>query len=668
MANKPMQLPMWKPESNWKPPRVGDLPSWEGAKRVGFDCETKDPFLKQLGPGCRREDSHMIGFSFAFEDGPSFYVPLRHAGGDNVEDPEQAINYLRDQAKHFPGILTGANMSYDLDWSATEGVRFPEVKFFRDVQIADPLINELHRSYSLQAIAERHGMPGKDTELLIDAARHYNVDPKGGMWQLPARYVGPYAGEDARLPLLLLRRQERVIDEQDLQEVFDLECRVLPVLLRMRRRGVRFSHERLSKIEDWSLDQEAEALAKIKHLTGVTIDVGDVWKSGVLAPALEAIGVKVPTTMGRGKTPSPSIDKELLASIDHPVADAIAWARKTNKLRTTFAQSIRKHSIGDRIHCSYNQLRQTSEFGNERGAAYGRLSSENPNMQQQPARDEFATMWRSIYLPEEGAQWGALDYSQQEPRMLIHYAELCKLPGAKAAAQQYRDDPATDNHQMMADMAGVQRKQAKELFLGKCYGMGGAKLCDKLGLPTGWLVVFGWKRDGRSKYFDKRKDAVAFAQEHGIPTEGLARIGEAGIWRAAAVEGQAIIDRFDEKLPFVKKLARKCQDTAKARGFIRTLSGRRCRFPTRGDKSYDWTHKALNRLIQGGSADQTKKAMVEGDRAGYYIQLQVHDEIDGSFTDRKAAEGMAEIMSTTYELNVPFKVDIEMGPSWGEAK
>lgn len=654
-ANKPKQLPLWKPESSWRPPKVGDLPSWEGAKRVGFDCETKDPFLKQLGPGCRRDNSHITGFSFAIEDGPSFYVPIRHAGGDNVEDPDQALAYLRDQAKHYPGIITGANLSYDIDWIAEEAVEFTKVAFFRDVQIADPLICELHQSYSLQAIAERYGMPGKNTELLIDAARHYNVDPKGGMWQLPARYVGPYAGEDARLPLQILRRQERLIEEQGLQEVFDLESRVLPVLVRMRRRGVRISEERLDNIEIWSLDQEAEALAKIKQLSGVEVAVGDVWKSGALAPALTAIGVKVPMTMGRGKTPSPSIDKDFLGGLNHPVADAIAWARKVNKLRTTFAQSIRTHAIKGRVHCTFNQLRKTTEDGNERGAAYGRLSSENPNMQQQPSRDEFAKMWRSIYLPEEGTQWASLDYSQQEPRMLMHFAELCGLPGAYEAAQQYRDNPATDNHQMMADISGVARKQAKDLFLGRCYGMGGAKLCDKLNLPTRWAVFY--RQYGKNPmYFDTQSEA----QTHASNTKGQA-------WRVAGREGQAIITQFDERLPFVKALAKKCEKKAKQVGFIHTLSGRRCRFPIGARGTYDWCHKALNRLIQGSSADQMKKAMVEMDDARFFLQLQVHDEGNGSSDDPKEIQRMSQIMSDTYTLGVPFKVDVEVGPSWGEA-
>lgn len=672
-ARDGLQLPLWEAKSDWRPPRVADLPSWAQAKRVGYDLETKDPNLKSLGPGTRRRDGFIAGFSFAIEDGPRYYVPLRHLGGDNVEDPEAALRYLRDQARDFRGELVGANMQYDLDWSATDGVEFTAVKFLRDVQIADPLISELEDSYSLQAIAERHGLPGKDQVLLEEAARQHDVDPKHGLWQLPARFVGPYAEQDGVLPLQILRRQERIIDEQELWDVFNLESRLLPVLVRMRQRGVRVDEAKLEHVEEWSLRQEHEALAKVQHLTGVRIAVGSVWQANALAPALEHIGLVLRrTTHG-----NPQIDKGLLDSVDHPVAKAIAWARKVNKLRTTFAASIRTHLVNGRIHCTFNQLRTTREESDtERGAAYGRLSSENPNMQQQPARDEFSKMWRSIYIPEDGRKWAANDYSQQEPRMLVHFAELTGHPGAAEAAQQYRENPKLDNHDMMTrmihgdDVVGAweksfwkkQRDYCKTIFLGKCYGMGGLKMCRRIGLPTRWAVTP--PREGELRwtpweYFSDAADASQRAIERGA---GFT------IREVAGEEGQAIMDKFDAQLPFVKALARQCEAVAKRRGYIKTLSGRRCRFPQLPDGSYDWTHKALNRLIQGSSADQTKKAMVEIDAAGHFLQLQVHDEVDGSVRDDSEAAEIARIMRDTYPLNVPFRVDTEIGPSWGEAK
>ncbi len=630
-----IQMPLFQPESDWRPTPVSQMPSWAFAKRVGIDTETKDPTLKKYGPGVRRRDAFVAGISFKIEDGPGHYLPVQHSQ-DNL-DPTHVWDYLKKQAEEFTGIIVGANLQYDLDWLAQNGVWFSKAKWFRDIQVADPLIYELHDSYSLQAISERNGLPGKDEELLREAATCWHVDPKNGMWQLPARYVAQYAIWDAELPLKILRRQERIIDEQDLWQIYDLESKVLPILVKMRRKGVKIDFNQLEKVERWGEAETRKALAIVKAETGRSIDWMDVWKAKALAPALQDIGVTLETT----KTGLPSIDKDLLGRIDHPVATALARARKTNKLVTTFAKSVRNHETNGRIHGSFNQLRMTKDEdkGEDKGARYGRLSSCDPNMQQQLARDpELGPMWRSVYIPDDGKIWAALDVSQQEPRWLMHFAELCGLPRAKEAAQKYRDDPTTDNHQMVADMCGIPRKPAKEILLGKMYGMGGAKMCFKLDLPTEWI--------------------------HSSRLDRMIQI--------AGPEGGALIKQFDAELPFVKMLANLCDETAQKRGYILTVLGRRCRFPEKKNdpkKKYDWTHKALNRLIQGSSADQIKAALVQLDAAGWDdMALQVHDEIDGSVESRKQAEEYAEIMSTCVEANVPFNVDVELGPSWGEAK
>lgn len=660
-------------ESDWRPPAMVELPSdWNQFKRMAIDVETKDDHLKELGPGVRR-GGYVTGVSLGFEDGPGFYLPIRHEGGDNM-DAAQVIAYLRHQAARFTGTVVGAHLQYDLDYLWEMGIEFPNIKFFRDVQVAAPLLYELHMSYSLENIAQRYGLPGKNTELMKRAAADYRVDPYSGMWRLPARFVGPYALQDTMLPLQILRRQEREIEEQGLENVFDLESRVLPVLVRMRRRGVRFSWDRLRGVEEWSLAQEAEALAQVKQLTGVSVQVGDVWKPEPMAAVLLSLGIDVPKT-AKGQY---SVRRDILDTIDHPAAALLLRARKVNKLRTTFAASIRKFAVGDRIHCTFNQLPIDKGDGEEnsedmKGARYGRLSCEMPNMQQQPARDEFAKMWRSIYLPEDGKDWFSNDYSQQEPRWTMHFAEKTRprgepLPRASEAAQKYRDDPDTDNHQMMADLSGVPRKQAKELFLGKVYGMGGKKLCTKLHLPTRWGVFF--------TQLDPDTGRKIFGREYAETVEAAGEIArrlhnfalDVRTNEVAGEEGQKIIDRFDEQLPFLKQLAKVCEKQAKSHGFIRTVSGRRCRFPQDANGQYDWTHKALNRLIQGSSADQTKTALVEVDRAGHYLQLQVHDELNGSCDGRQEAEQVAEIMRTCVPMNVPSKVDVEVGPSWGEAE
>ena len=628
-----LQGNLFLPKPAWAPPAVSTLPSWSGAARICVDIETHDPQLRELGPGVRR-DGYICGVAIAVEDGPSFYLPIAHQGGDNL-DREQVLAYLRDNAAEFSGVVVGTNLPYDLDYLESAGVTFPKAKWFRDVQIAEPLIDELQDHYNLDAIARRYSLPGKDDQAMLDAVRAFGLRGHVGqhIWRLPARYVHAYATQDVKLPLKLLRMQERLIDEQDLQNIWDLESKLMPVLLRMRRRGVRFSHDRLAQVEAWSVAEEQKALDEIHRETGYRIGLGEVWGTEPFERALGEIGITPPKT-DKGAV---SITTEWLSSVKHAVADLMIRARKVNKLRTTFVQSIRNYAVGDRIHCGMNQLRRERDDGGLGGAAFGRLSSEHPNMQQQPARDpEIGPMWRSIYLPDDGGQWACLDYSQQEPRLLTHYADMCQCPGAADAAKRYRDDPTTDNHTMMAQLTGLPRKQAKNIFLGLCYGMGPAKLARECGLPTEWV----WS--------EKHKKMV----------------------EVAGPEGKAMLDRFNERVPYVRALQQQCEVRAKERGYLSTLLGRRCRFPRKegGGAGFDWTHKALNRLIQGGSADQTKAAMVAADAAGYKIQLQVHDELDLTVQDAAQAEQVAHIMRTVVELRVPSKVDVEVGPSWGELK
>lgn len=625
---------------DWQAPELSSLPSWADAKRVCIDLETKDPQLTKLGPGVRR-DGEVIGIAFAIEDGPAAYLPIRHQGGGNL-DEAMVWRYIRDQAKCFRGELVGANLGYDLDYLWENGAVF-EPKFHRDVQVAEPLIDELQFQYGLDAILGRYGLPGKDEAILREAAEAYGVNPKKEMYKLPARFVGKYAVGDVRKPLALLRLQEKRIDEEDLWKIYDLESKVLPVLVKMRRRGVRIDQDKLDQVELWSVKEEKEACRRIYEETNVRIEVGEINQDELVLRALKECGIEIKTTTKKGKL---SIAAEVLEPLDHEVPQMILRARKFNKLRGTFVESIRKHMVNGRVHCTFNQLRSTSDEGDKsRGTVGGRLSSTDPNLQQQPSRDpEIAPVWRSIYIPEDGELWACNDFSQQEPRWVVHFAELCDLPKARIAAERYRTDPDTDFHTMMAQIiAGEdenwtpskeERGNAKTIYLGMSYGMGGPKLCVSLGYPTGWKKL----KNGR--------------------------------WiQVAGPEGQAVIDRFNREVPFVEKLAKRVEHAAKTRGYIITAMGRRCRFPLdETGRNREWTHKALNRLIQGSSADQVKKAMVDADEAGFEILLQVHDELDLSVPNKEKAIELAGIMRNAVPMNVPAKVDVEVGPSWGEIK
>ena len=619
-----MILPAFLPDLSWKPTPIAQLPSWDQAKRVGYDLETYDPDLRDLGPGVRT-NGRVIGISFAIEDGPKHYIPFGHASGNL--DRETAWRYIRDQMEVFKGDVVGANLGYDVDYSMENGVDFSGVTL-RDVQIAEPLLDELQFSYSLDNIAKRRGFPGKDETLLRQYASRLGIDPKSQMYLMPSGAVGPYAEIDAELPLQLLRRQEAEIEEQGLWDVYDMECSLQPVLIKMRRRGVRVDLEKVEVIERMSLSRECAALAEIKRLTGFALTTDDTTKSAALIPVVRHLGFPIPKT-DKGND---SLVNDYMASLKHPVCDLIMVAKKWNKLRNTFCKSIRRHQVNGRIHCTFNQMIGEDDSGEEGGARYGRLSCKQPNLQQQPKRDEeIGPLWRSIYLPEEGAEWISLDYSTQEPRWLTHYAELDRLEGAKGAADAYRKDPKTDFHQFVSDIIGIPRKPSKEIGLGKCYGMGGAKMAGKLGLPT-VVKVNSWS--GKS-------------------------------YLAAGPECQKLIDAFDKGVPFVSLLAKNLEMRAKKMGYIITAGGRRCRFPLLPSGKYDWVFKALNRLIQGSSGDQMKRAMVLLDAEGLPLQLQVHDEVDMS-GDRAMAEAGTEIMLHAIPCNVPHRIVAELGPSWGQ--
>lgn len=268
--------------------------------------------------------------------------------------------------------------------------------------------------------------------------------------------------------------------------------------------------------------------------------------------------------------------------------------------------------------------------------------------------------------------------------MITHYAEIMATdpysgwaPKAResaiAAANDCRNNPDWDNHSMMAGfiygagyshaayVAGDKkaknlRGSAKVIFLGRCYGMGGGKLCRSLGLPVRTVV-----RDP-----DSRTWLV-----HSIESERGKALLAAGAepFDMAGPEGQSILDQFDEGVPYVRALMKTTARVADQRGFLRTILGRRCRFPRHPKTGkIEWTHKSLNRLIQGSSADQTKLAMVLADEAGIPMQIQVHDELDLTLETPEGAQELQRIMVDCLPLQVPTKVDIETGPSWGELK
>ncbi len=639
-----LQAPLWQPEITWKATPVSQLPAWTDAKRICVDVECRDDHLYQLGPGVRR-GGYVCGVAFAIEDGPAHYLPIRHEGGGNL--PEQHVwSYLRDQAAAFSGEVVFNSAPYDLDWLWENKVEFKRAKKHRDVQVAEPLLDELQRQYGLDAICARRNLRGKDEKTLRDHAKAWGVDPKTGLWRLHAGAVGAYAIGDVIAPLPLLRIQEKEIEEQNLRETYDLESAVTLALVRMTRRGLRVDLDELDRVEAWAKERLQNYIDEIHHLTSVRI--GSISNATEVARALKVRGLAVPMPVHKGTgKPTPSITKLWLQQQTDEVAKAVVSGREFVKLLGTYVEGYRKHLVGDRLHPSFKQLvgasddDEADDEGDASGARFGRCAAKHPNVQASMKRSrEIQKRWRKVIVPDEGKRWFKCDLGQQEPRITVHFAELCRLPGSTRAGNAFRDDPCFDPYQLMVELCKTPadldlkklRDDLKEVYLGRCYGMGGGKLAKKLKLPT------VWRTNERTGY----------------------------TYEAAGPEAQAIIDRFDRGVPYVKALARLCTKSAKAKGFIIALGDRRVRFEIDENGEIKDEHKAISKLIQGSAAHQTKKALVALDAGGFPLQLTVHDEFGYSGDDEDEARRMGEITCDAVVIRVPFRCDIEAGPSYGE--
>ena len=616
------QMPLFTPETEWVMP--DELKDLRGHKEIAIDLETNDPHLKQLGSGNVTNRGHIAGVAVAVE-GWSGYYPIHHEQGGNM-DKKLVLGWLQDILNQENTTFIFHNAMYDVCWLRSAGltIKGPIV----DTMIAASLIDENRMSYQLNSLAKYYVGLGKDEKVLVEAAKEYGLDPKADMWRMPAMFVGQYAERDAESTLKLWQTLKRELYNQELMDVFTLETDLFPCLVDMRFKGVRVDLEKSQNIKLNLIKREEALIKKIKDLTGVDVEI---MAARSIAKAFDKLKLPYDRT---AKSNEPSFTKNFLQNHPHELPKAIAEARELNKAHSTFIDSITKHAVDGRIHADINQIR--SDAG---GTVTGRFSMSNPNLQQIPARHpELGPMIRSIFIPEEKHVWGSFDYSQQEPRILVHYAKLQNLEGVDEIVDAYNAGDA-DFHQVVADMAGIERKQAKTINLGLMYGMGKNKLMAELGLM---------------------KESA-----------------------------EKLIRQYHSKAPFVKQLMDNVSRKANDRGKIRTLGGRACHFDLwqpvqfgvfkplpleQARKEYDeplkraFTYKALNKLIQGSAADMTKKSMVALYKNGIIPHIQIHDEVDISIESQKQAEDIIEIMESAVELKVPNKVDYEKGANWGEIK
>jgi DNA polymerase I-like protein with 3'-5' exonuclease and polymerase domains len=453
--------------SEWLPPQI--FPNLSEAKEIAIDLETCDPNMESLGPGWPRNDGFIVGYAIAV-DGWAGYFPVAHAGGGNL-DKRLVERWVKDVLA-TPADKIMHNAAYDLGWLRATGFEVNGTIY--DTMLAAPLLDENRFAYSLNSLGFDYLKEIKSEQGLKESASDFGVHPKKELWKLPAMHVGDYAEQDAALTLKLWHHFKALLARDEVESIFNLETEVLPVLVDITLKGINFDRAKCEAHMRDMRKKEAEILAFLKSQAGMQVDI---WAAQSIAAAFDRLGVQYPKTAAG----APSFTKSFLDTHEHPMAKMILEARELNKTHGTFLEPYLKHSAKDgRIHTHFNQMR--NEDG---GTVTGRLSASNPNLQQVPARHEIiGPMVRGLFLPEDGDMWAANDFSSQEPRLLVHYATLLGLPGAEKMAQAYRDNPDTDFHQMVADMAGIKRKAAKTIGLGLMYGMGKAKLAQQLDLPV----------------------------------------------------------------------------------------------------------------------------------------------------------------------------------------
>jgi DNA polymerase I-like protein with 3'-5' exonuclease and polymerase domains len=703
------------------------FPSFNKAKRLSFDLESLDPSIAaSIGPGWRR-NAYIVGFGIALGDKKGSndfheYYPLRHKGVENL-DAERVFDWLTTELSFYQGEIVGTNLLYDMDGLQYQNVSAPLAKF-RDIQWAEALIDENAYSYGLNTLSKKYGGEGKVNDVLKQMYGDHYIER---FHEVHPGHARAYGLGDVDEPLRILVQQEKQLRKENLENLFDIESRLLPFLLYMRKQGTRVDLRKAAEMGPLLTKRRDDAIAKIASMSGVAVDYDNFGTPAMMKRIFDKLQIAYPYLLSveKGSTlkgseqdgtivlpgsadyeearkgyvgeyiAKPAFRKTWLEeTLEHPIAELIIEANSAEKARGTFVEGyIGENAIGDRIHCEFHPLRKVDDEDKKaKGTITGRFSAANPNLQNIPTRDPYiGPMCRSMFIADEGMKWWSQDYSQIEYRMLIHFAVINKCKGAEVPQEMYLKNPKTDFHDACAMMmykakwdAAVARhlhgeisekemksilkelrKPAKNLNFGMVYGMGVPLLAEKLG-----------ETDGNGK-----------------PTK-------------RALE---IMAEYHNAAPYIKELNDLCVKEAEEKNFITTILNRRGRFPLwqqrfkeKGhvynkdeDKArpYDeavekWgarnvsvvgAHKALNKKLQGSAADLMKLAMVLCWEAGIFCDenditcnLTIHDELNGSFVPSERGEKsrgeVKEIMESAMEIAVPILTAGNTGANWSEAK
>ncbi len=638
------------PETGWRPPT--EFPNLAAAKIISLDTETYDPYLvdqgkeKARGPGWSRESGHMVGFSIGV-DGGKWYFPLRHEVEPEYNlDPAQCLKW----AAHVLGDerpKTGANLTYDVGWFRQEGVTVGGPLY--DVQFAEALLNSEAPNVALEILAGKYLGKGKTTDFLYEwCADAYggqvNARQRKNIYRCSPRMIGPYGEDDADLPLQIIKKQWPELARLGLVDLFNMECSLINLLIEMRYVGCPVDVEYFERLREEFMGEIETFKGQIKHTVGFDVNTNS---ANHLSKAFDTLGLPYGRTAPSKNYPNgqPSFTADFLDTVDHPFADMVRQVKGREKLVGTFIESyILNSHVNSVVHGQFHPLR-----GDKNGTRSGRFSGSTPNLQNIPVRTEEGRRIRKGFVALKGTVWRKFDYSQIEYRLLAHHAVG---QGAEEIRQRYIADPRTDYHDMTRALIYVltqlelERGPTKTINFGLIYGMSQREMARRL---------------------------------HLSPSAGA-----------------DLFTKYHKAVPFAKETMDDCSNFAKRNGYIDTILGRRSLFEKWGPADFDadapalsmeaamrrygriqraFTHRALNRKLQGGNADIIKTALVKCWKDGIFAEtgvprLTVHDELDFiDYGGRGAAfREMHHIMESCVKLRVPIICDLEIGPNWGDVK
>ena len=640
-----------------------------GIDTVAIDIETYDPNLKSKGSGAIRNDGFICGIAVA-TDNDLAYFPLRHSDTDIAFDRIYKIwQILNDKIFQNEKITkVFHNAMYDVCWiRAVTGMMIKGR--IVDTMIAASVINENRFKYSLDALSKDYLNEEKYKYDLQQKTLEWSggtvKDPMTNMHKLPASIVKEYAKQDVNLTYKLWKLFNKKIDEvlytkddgeqKTCRQIFELETKLFLCLVDMKFKGVRIDVAKAILFGRHLKKRRDQIIKAIESITTIKVDI---WAAASIKKLLDHLCIKDYKVTPKSKMPQ--LPKDYLRKHNNKCLRMIAKAREYDKAVNTFIDGLLEYVHEGRIHADINQIR--SDTG---GTVTGRFSMSNPNLQQIPAKGYIGGKMRELFIPEDGCEWGSFDYSQQEPRIVVHYAIKLGLAGTESLKDEFDKDDA-DFHQIVADMANISRKQAKTINLGLFYGMGKIKLQRELGLDQRQAKELFNEYHGRVPFVRQlSQELIAFAKQNKLLFTLHDRFCRFDRWETTNKEWNPETNRFNEVPLYTKEQA---MEAFKAEMLDKYKENKiDANYMDYFERYYTpaFTYKALNRLIQGSAADMTKKAMVDLHEKGIVPHIQIHDELCISINGEYTANIIQNVMEQAIPLEVKNKVDFESGPNWG---